>query len=144
LHNTARAGVFPPAIPALGNMTWDASATTDAQSWADTCTWAHGGSGLHTLYGQNLYASTGTTVVTTNVVGSWVGENVAYSYDTNTCATGKVCGHYTQVVWRASLGLGCGVKTCTINSPWGSTYPTWTIVVCNYAPPGNYVGSKPY
>ena len=44
------------------------------------------------------------------------------------------CGHYTQVVWANTLSVGCGVAVC----------PTGTIVVCNYAPPGNYVGEKPY
>lgn len=28
--------------------------------------------------------------------------------------------------------IGCAVATCTTNSPWGSTFPTWTFVVCQY------------
>jgi hypothetical protein len=48
------------------------------------------------------------------------------------------CGHYTQVVWRASTQIGCGVTSC------GSGFRMQTEVICNYAPAGNFVGEKPY
>ncbi len=35
-----------------------------------------------------------------------------YTYSSNSCQSGKVCGHYTQVVWHNSYKLGCGKKTC--------------------------------
>ena len=38
-------------------------------------------------------------------------------------------GHFTQVVWAATTQLGCGVSTCTSNSPFGASFPTWTLVV---------------
>ncbi|CAH1441532.1 unnamed protein product [Lactuca virosa] len=47
----------------------------------------------------------------------------------------KMCGHYTQVVWRNSVRLGCARVQCN-NDAW--------FVTCNYDPPGNYVGEKPY
>jgi len=33
--------------------------------------------------------------------------------------------------------FGCGIKNCTTGSPFGPSFPNWTLVVCNYAPPGN-------
>jgi hypothetical protein len=91
-----------------------------------------------------MYATTGSTAPTAAaVVSNWVGEAVDYDYATNTCKSGKMCGHYTQVAWRTSVGVGCGMSYCTTGSPF-SGYPNWWNVVCNYTPPGNYVGQKPY
>jgi len=47
------------------------------------------------------------------------------------------------VVWRGSARLGCGVAKCSKNSPF-SGFPDWQLWVCNYDPPGNYVGQRPY
>ena len=40
-------------------------------------------------------------------------------------------GHFTQVVWKGSTGLGCAVTRCNAEGP---------IYVCHYTPAGNYVG----
>lgn len=40
-------------------------------------------------------------------------------------------GHFTQMVWKGSEQLGCGSVTASS----GALY-----VVCNYSPPGNYIG----
>ena len=80
----------------------------------------------------------------TFVVTGWGAEYVDYSWVTNTCAAGKVCGHYTQVVWRTTTKVGCAMATCSVNSPWGAAFPTWDFFVCDYEPPGNWVGEKPY
>jgi hypothetical protein len=54
-----------------------------------------------------------------------------------------VCGHYTQIVWKTTTRLGCGVALCDQNSPFMG-FPKWEFWVCNYAPPGNYNGQRPY
>jgi len=46
-----------------------------------------------------------------------------YDYGSNRC-TG-VCGHYTQIVWRGTHELGCGLAP-------GPSREVW---VCDYAPP---------
>ncbi|MEM6522020.1 MAG: CAP domain-containing protein, partial [Cyanobacteria bacterium P01_C01_bin.70] len=43
------------------------------------------------------------------VVAAWVAEKADYDYASNSCASGKVCGHYTQIVWRETTAVGCGV-----------------------------------
>ena len=48
------------------------------------------------------------------------------------------CGHYTQIVWRKSTQLGCGVASC--NSARGKQ----DIWICNYSPAGNFAGMAPY
>ncbi|TGZ36199.1 hypothetical protein CRM22_011400 [Opisthorchis felineus] len=63
-------------------------------------------------------------------------ENVDYNLEANTCTPGKTCLHYTQMVWAHSTLLGCGVTECPENGT--------TLFVCDYKPPGNYMGAKPY
>jgi hypothetical protein len=75
-------------------------------------------------------------------VALWAAEAPNYDYATNTCAAGQVCGHYTQLVWRATTQVGCATVQCTTGSPFGGG--NWTFTVCDYSPPGNYVGQRPY
>jgi uncharacterized protein YkwD len=135
-HNMVRASASPTPSPALAPLTWSTEAASVAQQWANGCRFMHNmGSG----YGENIYASTGTSSAS-EVVSSWASEVSSYDYAANSCS--DVCGHYTQIVWRDSLQVGCATATCTTNSPFGSG--SWFFVVCDYTPPGNYVGQRPY
>jgi uncharacterized protein YkwD len=134
-HNAARAAVRPAPSTPLPQLTWSGTVAATAQDWANHCQFKHSGG----MYGENIYASTGQSTPA-DVVGSWVSESANYDYASNQC--NGVCGHYTQVVWAASLRLGCGVADCTQNSPLGGG--AWQLWVCNYDPPGNFVGEKPY
>ncbi|KAF4378489.1 hypothetical protein G4B88_027549 [Cannabis sativa] len=60
-----------------------------------------------------------------------------YDYNSNTCLSENpwACLHYTQVVWRDSTRLGCAKVHCNVEG---------IIVICNYDPPGNYIGQRPY
>ncbi len=136
-HNTARAGVKPPADPPIPPLAWSGVVADYAQSWANNCQFMHSGG----MYGENIFAGTGT-YKPADVVMDWVSEDANYDYATNSCAGGEVCGHYTQVVWRDSTKLGCGVAMCTDNSPFGGG--SWQFWVCDYDPPGNFDGQKPY
>ncbi len=48
-------------------------------------------------------------------------------------------GHYTQMVWRTTKRIGAGVAVVK-----DGRFKGMTLVVCNYDPPGNMVGEKPY
>jgi hypothetical protein len=133
-HNAARASVSPPAATPIPPLTWSPEVAAVAQAYAERCEFNHSSG----PYGENLYASTGGSTPD-DVVGSWVSEAADYDHATNGCA--GVCGHYTQVVWADSLRLGCGMASCTENSPFGGPWEIW---VCNYDPPGNFIGQKPY
>jgi pathogenesis-related protein 1 len=147
-HNAARAAATPAPSPALSPLGWSTAAAAAAQAWADGCAWQHdpalGALGM----GQNLYAagSSSPSVAATpaQVVGAWVSEAASYDYASGSCAGGKVCGHYTAVVWRSTTAVGCGHRVCHASSPFGGAYPHWDLWVCNYVPPGNYGGQKPY
>ena len=138
-HNAVRAAAMPVPSPLLMPMTWNASAASVAQTWANNCVYMHN-AGRGNL-GENLFAASGSGWTATQVVNSWASEKSNYTYSSNACAAGKMCGHYTQIVWRTSIGLGCGTKVCTTGSPFGSG--SWVFWVCDYSPPGNYP-TKPY
>jgi pathogenesis-related protein 1 len=134
-HNAVRAEVNPAAATPLPPLAWSSEVASAAQAHAARCVFEHSQSG----YGENIYATSGSATPA-DVVNSWSSEVEEYDYASNGCS--GTCGHYTQVVWAASLRLGCGMADCSENSPLGSD--TWQLWVCNYDPPGNYIGQRPY
>jgi pathogenesis-related protein 1 len=119
-------------VPAL---TWSSQLASYAQEWANKL--LREGKFEHrknSPYGENLAFASGQQLSPGRVVGMWGEEVKDYNYASNSCKPGKVCGHYTQIVWRNSKQVGCGVAR-------GNGKEIW---VCNYNPPGNYIGQKPY
>ncbi|MBJ6764716.1 hypothetical protein JGU66_28440 [Myxococcaceae bacterium JPH2] len=141
-HNQARARARPTPKPALPALTWSEDAARKAESWAKECRFEHNPN--RGEFGENLAAATPNTWTTPQVVKSWADESADFDLARNTCTRGKVCGHYTQVVWRNTKAVGCATRLCTKNSPFGKDAPTWQLWVCDYAPPGNWVGERPY
>ncbi|KAJ0077475.1 hypothetical protein Patl1_36325 [Pistacia atlantica] len=117
-------------------VTWDNTVAAFAQNYANQrigdCALVHSGGGGK--YGENL-AWGSADLSGTDAVKMWVNEKANYDYNSNTCAAGKACGHYTQVVWRDSVRIGCAKVRCNNGG---------TFIGCNYAPPSNYNGQKPY
>jgi pathogenesis-related protein 1 len=140
-HNSARAtGAAPEPTTKLNDLAWSDSDAEVAQAYADQCVFEHNkGRGER---GENLFAATASTDPGA-VVQAWADEVTDYNYGTNKCASGKMCGHYTQLMWAQTTHVGCAKKACSAD---GSPFPgrSWEIWVCNYSPPGNYVGEKPY
>jgi len=130
-HNAARADV------GVGPVSWDDTVAAYAQSYAaqrqGDCQLVHSGG----PYGENIFwGSAGADWSASDAVGSWVSEKQYYDHDTNSCADGQVCGHYTQVVWRDSTSIGCARAVCDNNAG--------VFITCNYNQPGNVVGQSPY
>ncbi|XP_041011534.1 pathogenesis-related protein 1-like [Juglans microcarpa x Juglans regia] len=128
-HNAARSEV------GIGPITWNATIAAYAQNYANQrkgdCRLVHSGG----PYGENLAWSSGD-LSGTAAVNLWVAEKADYNATTRSCAAGRQCGHYTQVVWRYPyLRLGCGKVRCNDGG---------TFITCNYDPPGNYVGEQPF
>lgn len=120
-----RVGV-PPLV-------WSPQLAAAAQDWADHL--IQTGGFAHTPndpYGENLYEIDGATASPAQVVGAWADEARYYDVRTDSCTS--VCGHYTQIVWRATRGVGCGVASAAGREIW----------VCEYDPPGNMIGHRPY
>lgn len=136
-HNRWRAEVGVPDIA------YSDTLAVSAQAWADNLRDTHQCHLQHSTgnYGENLFWAGAWSngpmqdISSTRVVDSWSSEKSNYNYADNRCAEGKVCGHYTQVVWKNTTSVGCAVAVCQDNSQ------VWA---CQYKPAGNYVGQKPY
>ncbi|CAN6288533.1 unnamed protein product [Urochloa humidicola] len=131
LHNQAR------RADGVGPVTWDARVARYAQDYAakraGDCRLVHSGG----PFGENIFwGSAGRAWGAADAVKSWVDEKKNYHLDTNTCDPGKVCGHYTQVVWRKSVRIGCARVVCDANRG--------VFIVCSYDPPGNFNGERPF
>jgi pathogenesis-related protein 1 len=139
LHNKARAaqGVSPLA--------WSDALERSALSWADTlvsrtCTLAHSGK----AYGENIYYSRKYGAEQKpqkpeEVMDSFLAEEIYYDHTTNSCVTGEVCGHYTQIMWARTTEVGCAKSLCASDAD--GRKEIW---VCHYSPQGNIEGLRPY
>ena len=128
-HNFWRADV------GVGEISYSSEMADAALIWAQKlkrkgCAFEHSGNG----FGENLFKGTVGFYTAADAVDSWAGEKQDYNYDKNKCRPGAMCGHYTQIVWKNTTEVGCAKMEC-------DGMVTW---VCNYNPPGNYVGEKPY
>lgn len=146
-HNQVRAMVDTTNIAGgpLPSMQWDPNLASYAATWAAKCQSANGQLLDHdpnrtnvagyAYIGENIYASGGTATAQ-GAVQLWASEKANFTYPT-TCAAGQTCGHYTQIVWRDSLHVGCALQNCP-----NLAYPN--TIVCDYGPGGNYQGQAPY
>ena len=91
-----------------------------------------------------MSTSAQSTTLLEGAVQDWYDEIADYDYEHRSCTS--ACGHYTQVVWATTTTLGCGTKRCGADTNAGVALGgrETTILVCNYAPPGNTAGQKPY
>ncbi|HVU00252.1 MAG TPA: CAP domain-containing protein [Polyangiaceae bacterium] len=127
----------------LPDMTWSADIAATAQAYADKLKNEQGCNMVHSHapgLGENLAWFSGQPGTAQAAVGLWASEGDCYNYapitasDSCPCAIGGACGHYTQLVWRDTTEVGCGVASCGSSEIW----------VCNFKPPGNYLGQYPY
>ncbi|CAL4969401.1 unnamed protein product [Urochloa decumbens] len=130
LQNAARAevGVAP--------LSWDDTVAAYARTYAaerkGDCELLHSGG----LYGENIFwGSAGANWTAADAVSAWVSEKQSYNCSDNSCG-GQSCGHYTQVVWANTTTVGCATVTCDGRNG--------VFIVCEYDPPGNLVGQRPY
>ncbi|XVE61790.1 hypothetical protein DITRI_Ditri06bG0067500 [Diplodiscus trichospermus] len=87
-------------------------------------------------YGENLFWGGRTHWSPTEVVKDWVEEKAFYDPKSNSCADGEMCGHYTQIIWKDTVSIGCARVKCDNNKG--------LYVICNYDPPGNYIKESPF
>lgn len=118
---------------------WNSILASSAQAYANRL--ANTGSFEHSGisgYGENLFWSTKKSSYT-DAINAWFGEVEDYDFATYTCKAGKVCGHYTQLIWKNTKQVGCGKALYKRGANIGAT-----VIVCQYNPPGNYRGQKPF
>ncbi|KAI3956497.1 hypothetical protein MKX01_016910 [Papaver californicum] len=129
-HNAARAEVgVPPLI-------WDRNLAVFARGYVDEDRRAD----CKLLYserwsfGETIYSGS-RNMTAADAVAYWVSGKQWYTYENNSCAVGKDCSDYTQVVWRTTVHVGCAQIKCDTGD---------LFIACEYYPHGNYAGALPY
>lgn len=136
VHNRERAEL------GLAPLRWNAALEVSAQRWADylaqTGRFEHAPENMYTPQGENLWAGTKGYYAPEQMVDAWAREKRNFRPGTfpNNSTTGRLedVGHYTQLVWRATLQVGCARATSKVED----------ILVCRYAEAGNYLGEQPF
>ncbi|MEO5809681.1 MAG: CAP domain-containing protein [Sphingomicrobium sp.] len=132
LHNLERQRVGVPPIgwdPAL-----EAAAIAYARALAASGRFAHSPREARIGQGENLWRGTTGAYNIAEMVGSWTGERRLFRAGIFPDVSGNGqwadVGHYSQMIWRGSTQLGCGLASARGED----------VLVCRYAPAGNVVG----
>ena len=142
LHNKYRAEVGVPPV------TWSNTVQESSEKWAlhlaedEGLRMVHAGS--KNPYGENLSGGPGVWSTDKDArtalqyaVTSFGNEKHDYKDMPITVDSHFYqYGHYTQMVWRTTTEIGCGVAK-------REDIPGY-IAVCRYNPRGNMIGQKPY
>jgi glioma pathogenesis-related protein 2 len=133
-HNTYRSKHHSPTLTASNSL------HKSAQKWADYLAvkkmFEHSddpqvGENIYVFYGQKITINAKT--LAKNAVGFWYSEVANYNYlkpgfSDNT-------SHFTQVIWKNTTKLGCGVAKGTVVRQGRQVNAFY--VVCQYSPAGN-------
>lgn len=130
-HNAAR------GASGASSLNWDKGLARFASNWAkqrkSDCKMTHSGG----PYGENIFwYQRSENWSPSRVVAKWMDESFNYDRMTNTCKSGEMCGHYTQIIWRTTTAVGCILTKCDNNRGF--------LVICEYSPSGNYEGESPF
>lgn len=136
-HNRERQALGLPKLQ------WDAALAKRAEGWAEHL--AANGKFEHSpnipgqpLEGENIWGGTKGAFFPEDMVGLWIAEKAHFVegvFPANS-KTGRVqdVSHYTQVVWRRTGAVGCGMSAAGNEE----------IMVCRYSQPGNLRGIDPF
>ncbi|CAN0891233.1 Pathogenesis-related protein PR-1 [Linum grandiflorum] len=117
-HNRERSRLGIPPLK------WSNKLANFAASWArqrrGDCQLVHSGGS----YGENLFWGSGGGWRRGDAVAAWAAERSYYDHAANSCTEN-----------RQSTRIGCAKVVCRSGD---------TFVSCNYDPPGNFVGEKPF
>jgi hypothetical protein len=133
MHNQARAQTG--ASPALAPMSWDTGLAAKAQSWANLI----GPSGMSSCHSGSWSSGQGENIANWPTVAAgvqyWWNEKSTYQYP-NPVQPGTPYLHYTQMVNRKAVRIGCGKAS-------SKEYPGNVVLVCQYSA-GNIWNERPY
>ena len=129
-HNAYRANLGLPPLQ------WSDQLAAKAQGWAEHLDEI--GQLEHSGPGQNLAMAASGTESLTQLVDLWGSEQADFTNgnfpDISTTGNWMDVGHYSQLVWKATTEVGCGVADGN-----GSEF-----LVCDYDPPGNVMGERAF
>ncbi|KAF6138555.1 hypothetical protein GIB67_022589 [Kingdonia uniflora] len=120
----------------MSPLVWDSSLARYAEMYANQRRWDCELKHSNGPYGENIFWGSGNNWSAAQAATDWVWEGHWYNYWRNSCSEGQQCGHYTQIVWRKTRAIGCAKVVCFGGKG--------VFMTCNYDPPGNYIGERPY
>ncbi|WP_295798052.1 CAP domain-containing protein [uncultured Microbulbifer sp.] len=127
-HNGVRANAIPVPNPPLSSLSWDPELAALAQTHAEKCIFEFDTTSISSLLiGQNIAAGGNSAL---SLFQLWADTASDYDYENDECNEGGLCGYYTQLVWRDTSSIGCGLSLC--NEFQGSVTPPGFFLVCNY------------
>lgn len=123
------------------DMIYDTNLELAAQEWARRLAtekaFYHGSTGENLFYVTNYDTSVNHRVE--EAVFAWYNERLDYDYTNGVSSNGRAVGHFTQIVWRDTTRLGCGMATI-LRLDANNILTKETYVVARYTPAGNFVG----
>ena len=134
VHDAERAAVGVPRL------VWDGRLAAGATRWARVL--ARSNQLMHEADvtgdragpGENLWMGTRGAWSPTQMVRAWAEEKRSFRRgvfpDVRRRGGDGMVGHYTQMVWRDTDRIGCGL----------ASGPTMDVLVCRYETPGNVYG----
>ncbi|ODA81375.1 hypothetical protein RJ55_04340 [Drechmeria coniospora] len=130
----------------VSDFVWNNDLADYAKTLALTCVFAHDGTIGSADYGQNLAALNGVddpvTAGARMVTNVWYNSELPYYlwYGGNPPLDSNpdLWDHFTQMVWKDSSEVGCSTVACPAGTIFENTDCWYS--VCNYRPPGNYLG----
>jgi hypothetical protein len=134
-HNDIRANYGLPALK------WSSDLQASAEAWASKCTAEHAPN--DGSFGENLAMQGGQPsdvapwATLASQVDSWKSEEEFWTCKDNSCS--DVCGHLTQVIWKTTTEVGCGVADCPVGAVPDETFKGYKVqyMVCRYKEAGN-------
>jgi len=137
-HNVHRAN------HSAADLVWDATMATYALATAQSCTYAHDSTQGSGYYGQNIAQGYTATDMGALITERWYNQEVnyypQYGTDNPDLSSFRNWGHFSQLVWADTTGVGCATYDCSARPGGLAGAPSPYFTVCNYSPPGNYVG----
>jgi len=116
-HNKQRQKYHTPPL------VWNCSLGAQAAAWAKKGTPGHSGTDL----GENIFVSSASGEKVDKAVDRWEDEEHNWNNKKAECDAGKVCTHFTQMVWRGTTKIGCAINR-NVSGQWK------VLLVCNYDP----------
>jgi len=127
-------------------LTWNTTLAAYADTYTNHCIWAHSvpsspfhfptklrkktNTSQHGPYGENLAA---TYPSASAAINSWGDERASFDFQRPSFT--ERTGHFSQLVWKDTLSVGCGRTRCH-----GKNGVNGWFVVCEYWPGGNVAG----